>query len=210
MKPKRIILIRHGESEGNTKPQIYGVKPDHQLGLTALGRKQAFAAGKALKNLLKDQSVRVYVSPYLRARQTLKEILKTVPAQRVREEPRIREQDWGNLQDLRETDRIDAARRSFGKFFFRFPDGESGADVYDRVTTFLETLHRDFSQPHFAQNALIVTHGLTIRLFIMRWFHESVESFERWKNPRNCQHFILNLGADGRYALAKPMESDKE
>ncbi len=29
MKPKRIILIRHGESEGNTDRNIYSQKPDY-------------------------------------------------------------------------------------------------------------------------------------------------------------------------------------
>ena len=31
------------------------------------------------------------------------------------------------------------ARQRFSRFFFRFRDGESAADVYDRVTTFRET-----------------------------------------------------------------------
>jgi broad specificity phosphatase PhoE len=51
----------------------------------------------------------------------------------VREEPRMREQDFGNLQD----DRMPVTkklRNAYGRFFFRFPDGESAADVYDRVT----------------------------------------------------------------------------
>ena len=45
----------------------------------------------------------------------------------------MREQDFGNLQD----DRMPVTkklRNAYGRFFFRFPDGESAADVYDRVT----------------------------------------------------------------------------
>lgn len=38
-----------------------------------------------------------------------------------------------------------AARRRFSRFFFRFRDGESAADVYDRVTTFRETLRNDIN-----------------------------------------------------------------
>lgn len=40
----------------------------------------------------------------------------------------------GNFQD-REKMRVEKTiRLRFGRFFYRFPDGESAADVYDRVT----------------------------------------------------------------------------
>ena len=41
MKPKRIILIRHGESEGNLDKGVYAQKPDYSLLLTELGHRQA-------------------------------------------------------------------------------------------------------------------------------------------------------------------------
>ncbi len=62
-------------------------------------------------------------------------------------------------------------RQQVGKFFYRFPCGESGADVYDRVSGFLETLFRHFERKDMAaRNVVIVTHGLFIRLFLMRYF----------------------------------------
>lgn len=40
----------------------------------------------------------------------------------------------GNFQD-REKMRIEKATRVlYGRFFYRFPNGESAADVYDRIT----------------------------------------------------------------------------
>ena len=42
----------------------------------------------------------------------------------------------------------------------------------------MDTLHRDFQKTDFPQNVLIVTHGLTMRLFLMRWFHWTVSEFE--------------------------------
>lgn len=40
----------------------------------------------------------------------------------------------GNFQD-REKMRIEKeVRRRYGRFFYRFPNGESAADVYDRIT----------------------------------------------------------------------------
>lgn len=106
---------------------------------------------------------------------------------RWREEPRIREQEWGHFRDLADYDRTVVNRDAYGTFYYRIPEGESGADVYDRVSDFFGTLHRDFGKPDFPENALIVTHGMTLRLFLMRWFHWTVEDFEQLANPGNCQ-----------------------
>lgn len=52
----------------------------------------------------------------------------------------------------------------------RFPNGESGADVYDRLTIFEDHLTRDMFMGRFADtNLVLVTHGLTLRIFLMRW-----------------------------------------
>ncbi|HXQ32746.1 MAG TPA: histidine phosphatase family protein, partial [Anaerolineales bacterium] len=72
--------------------------------------------------------------------------------------------------------------------------------------TFLETLHRDFKKSGYPQNALIVTHGLTLRLFLMRWFHWTVEEFENLRNPRNCQVVVMEKQADNRYELLTKLE----
>lgn len=59
----------------------------------------------------------------------------------------------------------------------RFPNGESGADVYDRITVFQDHLVRDINAGRFANNTslVLVTHGLALRIFLMRWFHWSVD-----------------------------------
>lgn len=49
----------------------------------------------------------------------------------------------------------------------RFPQGESGLDVYNRATSFIATMFRDFANENIARddlNVIIVTHGLTLRL----------------------------------------------
>ena len=53
----------------------------------------------------------------------------------------------------------------------------------------------------FPQNCVLITHGLTIRLFIMRFFHLAVEDFERMAAPKNCDAVILQLQDDGHYRL---------
>ncbi len=203
MRPKRIILIRHGNSEGNADRERYATTPDHALNLTPEGEKQAFTAGLQLKELIGGESVRVYLSPYARTRQTYQQISLSLGGNvdKVFEDPRLREQDWGHLRPTDQNEEISQQRDNFSTFYYRIPDGESGADVYDRISTFLETMHRDFQEPDYPQNALIVTHGFAMRLFLMRWFHWSVEEFENLRNPRNCQFVVIELQSDNHYKL---------
>ena len=207
MKPKRIILVRHGQSLGNADPDHYETTPDYALHLTEQGVVQAQAAGGQILDLIGDESVKAYVSPWYRTRQTLESISAVLGDQVVRsvEDPRIREQEWGHLRSVDSMRRLVQERIEFSPFYYRLPDGESGADVYDRISTFLETLHRDFEKSNFPDNALIVTHGMTLRVFLMRWFHWTVEYFERVRNPENAEVVIMELGEDGRYLLATTM-----
>jgi len=209
MRPKRIILIRHGESEGNLDNSLYENTPDYTLKLTQNGISQARLAGNEIKLLIGDESTYVYLSPFFRTRETYKNIHESIYDNVIKavEDPRIREQDWGHLRHPDENKGIMKARDEFSTFYFRIPDGESGADVYDRVTTFLDTLHRDFEKPNYPENVLIVSHGLTIRLFLMRWFHWSVEEFERLHNPKNCQIIILEKQADDHYTLISKLST---
>ncbi|WP_413801768.1 histidine phosphatase family protein [Streptomyces iranensis] len=205
-RPRRIVLLRHGESKRNVDDSVYERVPDHALRLTEAGRRQAEEAGERLRATFGDERVSIYVSPYRRTHQTLK-LLDLDPSRtRVREEPRLREQDWGNWQDREDVRKQMAYRDAYGHFFYRFAQGESGADVYDRVDAFLESLWRSFDDPTHPPNVLLVTHGLTMRLFCMRWLHWNVAEFESLSNPGNGEMRTLLLGSDGRYHLDRPFE----
>jgi len=203
MKPKKIILIRHGESEGNQDTSLYETIPDYALKLTQQGISQARQAGREIKPLIGDESTYVYLSPFIRTRETFEHIRESIGENIIKanEDPRIREQDWGHLRHPDDNKEIMKTRDEFSTFYYRIPDGESGADVYDRVSTFLDTLHRDFEKHNFPENVLIVSHGLTIRLFLMRWFHWNVEEFESLHNPKNCQIIIMEKQIDNHYTL---------
>lgn len=142
--PKRIILVRHGESQGNLSMSAYTTTPDHRIPLTLLGLEQARAAGQQIKEAVSkggqadDWKMYFYVSPYERTRSTLREIGRSFSKRRiigVREECRVREQDFGNFQVEERMLVIKESRERFGRFFFRFPEGESAADVFDRVAS---------------------------------------------------------------------------
>ncbi|KHN43259.1 Putative phosphoglycerate mutase DET1 [Glycine soja] len=202
--PKRIILVRHGESQGNLQPTAYDTIPDPKIQLTPEGIAQAREGST-------NWRVYFYVSPYARTRSTLREIGRSFSRKRVigvREECRIREQDFGNFQVQERMNVIKETRQRFGRFFYRFPEGESAADVFDRVSSFLESLWRDVDMnrlnhdPSDDLNLIIVSHGLASRVFLMKWFKWTVEQFELLNNFENGEFRVIQLGSGGEYSLA--------
>lgn len=142
--PKRIILVRHGESEGNLDGTAYTITPDNKIPLTQLGIQQSKIAGQQIRRVISDDDTRFnwkvyfYVSPYERTRATLREIGRSFCRESVigaREEVRVREQDFGNFQESERMKTIKETRERYGRFFYRFPEGESAADVFDRVSS---------------------------------------------------------------------------
>ena len=96
-------------------------------------------------------------------------------------------------------------------FYYRFPGGEAGTDVYDRINDLLGSLHRDFQRENYPRNCILVTHSLAIRLFIMRWFHLTVEEFEQMLSPKNGQLVVLQLNEEtDDYELLTPLERDEK
>jgi broad specificity phosphatase PhoE len=214
MKPDRILLVRHGQSEGNVDKTIYKTKPDYAVELTEKGHQQAVDVGAKVVLLTHNTPTMFYVSPFWRTRQTFLNIAHQYeyPSYvKYYEDPRLREQEWG--QDMVSAVGVkwdeEKARETYGHFYYRFGDGESCADVLDRMSDFMGTLFRDFQKEDFPRNVVIVSHGMAIRLFIMRWFHASVEEFESWANPRNCEHLLLERGNDEKYTLVTPMRLHK-
>ena len=201
MKPKNIFLIRHGESAANSNISALSNKADWKIELSDKGTNQASEAGKALIKTTGDVPVRIYCSPLVRTRLTAAEIMNHYSTVGYREDPRLREQDWGNYYyDNQKFDLV--VRAKFGKFYYRFPDGESCADVYDRISLFLESLWRDFNDDDFPKNIIIVTHGMALRIFLMRWFHYEVEYFDRIANPKNCEIVNISLNEEAnKYEL---------
>lgn len=137
MKPRRIILIRHGECHANNDESKFATEPDYTIELTAKGVEQARQAGRALKELLGDESVYFYISPFWRTRSTFENIVRSFPRSQFRysEEPRLREQEWGYLRTYGELKRLKAERTAYGAFYYRFPGGEAGTMSTTASTT---------------------------------------------------------------------------
>ncbi|KAF7171744.1 hypothetical protein CNMCM6106_006137 [Aspergillus hiratsukae] len=224
-KPRMIILIRHAQSEGNKNREIHQTIPDHRVKLTAEGHRQAKEAGSKLRSLLRpDDTIHFFTSPYRRTRETTEGILESLTSDspspspfprhtiKVYEEPRLREQDFGNFQPCSaEMERMWLERADYGHFFYRIPNGESAADAYDRISGFNESLWRLFGENDFASVCVLVTHGLMTRVFLMKWYHWSVEYFEDLRNINHCEFVIMKLNPDnGKYVLQNKLRTWSE
>jgi len=190
LKHLEILLIRHAESEANARtvdPQHIGA---HNVKLTAKGREEAFDLGVRIKSEIFEQSI-IYESPYHRAKETLDcildgaGILSKKNELLIYEDPRLREVEHSFHYTKKQVDEQKSLRETHGYFYYRYIGGESPADCFDRVSTFLESLQRQCKRKN-KQSVIIISHGLTIRCFVMRFLGLTVEEFEQMDNPDNC------------------------
>lgn len=202
-RPNRIILIRHGRSKANGNYDILQDIADNTVHLADEGIQMAKDAGKKLKEIIGNETIRFYVSPYQRTKETYENILLSFKDNPhfTSFEPQIREQEFGNLQA--DMDKQFAIQKRVGVFYYRFVDGESGADVYDRSSLFMSSLFREFASPdyHHYDNVIIVTHALTIMFWLMRFLNYSVSDFYKIREPGNCEFVVLEKNAKGRYEI---------
>lgn len=165
-----LVLIRHGESEGNVARQR-SIDGDHSLfygefqnrhscnwRLTDRGRRQAVAAGEWLKKNDLVHFDRYLVSEYLRALETAGRM--ELPGAKWYAEMLIRERDWGQMDLMSEQERMikmqdELRRRDLDRFYYAPPGGESLAAVAQRADRLLDALHRECA----GKKAIVVCHG---------------------------------------------------
>ena len=187
--PKRLYLVRHGQSQGNVArdhADAHGLATigidvrDVDVPLSNFGHQQAEAAGRWFATLPEEERPEVILSsPYLRARQTARAIcdaggLAGGKARTVIDE-RLREREFGVFDGLttigiREKYPEEAAhRRRLGKFYHRPPGGESWADVILRLRSALNSINLHYAN----RRVLIVCHQVVV--LCMRYILEELD-----------------------------------
>jgi broad specificity phosphatase PhoE len=146
----RLILVRHGESEGN-RDRTFTQHVD--VPLTAMGREQARDAGEKIQRMF--EPARIFTSPYARARHTA-EIIGEVVNLPVEIEPDLREQSFGIFAGQPyESLLSNAAYHEGPRWNWRPQEGESLIDVYDRAVPALERIARAW----VGHDVIVVSHG---------------------------------------------------
>jgi isoleucyl-tRNA synthetase len=145
------FVMRHGEAEHNVRSIVS--KNPAENGLTDKGREQIKAAIERLRN---TPPTKIYVSPFLRTRETAEPIAKafTVPPERIVVDDRIRELDFGDFDGKRMEEFI--AWRNGHDYVDAVPGGESYKDAKVRFAQFLY----DIESKDRGETILIVTHGV--------------------------------------------------
>lgn len=190
--PRSIVIVRHGETLSNTagrkgrlwlnekeRAKLCGLA-DHELPLTKAGQEQARSIGRLIRREWGFDRFNIYYdSGYRRSIETLELLLEAFPESerdpaRRRSHLDLRERDAGYLYSMT----VSSARKAFpwwvryerlvGPVYSRPPGGESLADAWQRVHSFLNSVRRSRA----GQDLLVVTHG-RLMLGFKYWLEKS-------------------------------------
>lgn len=188
----KLIMVRHGESEGNRDRRFTTTS---EAPLTDLGREQAAMAAQHIGRLFKPGLV--ITSPYTRARDTgriIAEALK-LPTEI---EPELYERNFGYLRGQPyDAVRDDPAFETEKTWLWRPEGGESYEDVRVRIAPVIERLAARAAE----LDLVVVSHG---GVMLTCWAH----IVGRWEDahvPPNCGIVLLEY-ADGRFLPPKILE----
>ena len=132
----RIVLVRHGETTGESSIRYYGAT---DVPLSDLGRQQVRTARLALPG---DGFGRVLTSPLCRAWESARIVFPGGPIHLVEELREIDFGDWEGLtaEEIRARDPVRYEDWQAGREGFEFPGGERRADFQARVDRAVEQM----------------------------------------------------------------------
>ena len=194
MNSRNVILVRHGQSEWNSKNLFTGWKDP---GLTELGVEEAKDAGKLIadKGILFDL---MYTSMLTRAQKTGDLILQEMrhPEITIIKNEALNERNYGSLAGLNKDD----ARKKWGddqvhiwrrSFDISPPDGESLKDTAKRVLPYFKS--EIMPKVIEGSSILIAAHGNSLRSLIMELDSISSEEIVNLEIPTGAPiQYIFN------------------
>jgi len=160
-----LILVRHGESVWNAKGVWTGLT---DIPLSEKGKQESRLAAKALKGFKLDVA---YTSPLIRAKQTLDEIVHSLPSPipQTIENKALNERDYGVLTGKNKWE----IEKEVGKEMFlkirrgwnvQIKGGETLKDVYNRAVPYYQK--EILPKLKAGKNVLIVAHGNSLRALV--------------------------------------------
>jgi broad specificity phosphatase PhoE len=224
--PRRIWVVRHGESAGNVaRDAAHGAGHTHiditqrdvDVPLSRLGERQSEALGQWFAAMPSaDRPEILLVSPYQRAQRTA-ELIRDAgglsdDASEFIVDERLREKEFGTLDRLTrlgiEQLHPEQAefRRLLGKFYHRPPAGESWCDVILRLRSALDTISLHYGDTQ----VLIVAHQvvvLCLRYLLENLTEQQILDIDAQGDVANCAVTEYRLdperGANGRLVLQR-------
>lgn len=195
----KLIVIRHGESEGNISHLIQGVTTKSNL--TDIGREQVSKLAKKLSDVKIDLA---FVSPLDRAKQTAEIILEQHSTTKIELAEQLKEKDAGEFTGRPGDEMLNAWESSglpFGEF--QPEGGESWYQVGERVISFVEEIINQYKNTNIV--VLLIGHG-SIFTYLLMWadrFDPKESNKEKYDyyHPANTAIAIIKVNQEGKPTL---------
>lgn len=161
-----LYCVRHGQTDWNAQSRYQG---QQDIPLNEAGREQARRNGQVLRQLLPGIADAQYVSsPLWRARETM-QLLRAelgLDPDVFTTDDRLREVNYGAwegqlLETLQKTEGVRLAERRADPYRFQPPEGESYADLLERMRQWIDAVEAD---------TVVATHGgvsRTMRTYLL-------------------------------------------
>lgn len=200
-----VYLIRHGESETNTRPSIMGGRCS-DAPLSQAGRAQCYRMQKRMSDICFDKLVSSTATRAIETAKFLKgHIHPRSPCKRILQYRDLEELSHGDAEGkLRSkvyTPEV-MARIKADPLNFKQPNGESQADVRNRATKRLNKLIANIkpSEVFLFYNLGIVCHGYVIKSLVADIFQiDPSKTF--FISTDNCSVTKLTYSEDGEWKL---------
>ena len=183
---KRIFILRHGQTVFNSQRKLQG---HCDSPLTPHGITQVEDVSATLKNYLSPDQFYVYASPLGRTIQTAQIVCDAleIPYSAIIKEPRIKEYflgDWEQQSIHSLTERYPEFLQQ-RDWLVKTPNGETLADVQQRLTSWLDELPTD-------KDIVVVSHGLTGLTLRAMLANLSYDEMWRQEIPQDAFFMVQN------------------
>ncbi len=203
--PSLIVMVRHGESEGNFYGRVHMAqvarKPTHRYELTERGIRQAEAAGRYVEERFKAEAFDAcFVSTYRRTQATFEHMFKSFPAPII--DARLNEIHRGYVSAMTEEEvgrhlAFEKIAYELNGWFHNIPlGGQSCVMIEHVIHAFLSYLREAWS----GDRVLIVGHGTWINLccrILLDLSLEECQARHEREHFKNASITVFKQAADG-------------
>lgn len=198
----RLIVVRHGESEGNAKNEFHG---QYNSDLTEKGHRQAECTAVYLDKFRIDA---IYASDIRRAFSTAKHTadrrgMTVIPDAGLRE---INAGEWEQMKFDDIAARYPETYRTWREDIAhcRCPGGESVEELRDRVKAAFERIAAE----NDGKNVMIATHATPLRVMRCVWKNEPLTTMTTAKWVPNASVSVVDYDNHGNYEVILYGESE--
>lgn len=204
---RRLVLIRHGESEGNVAqrllragrsaeiPRGFFDAPNRELRLTKGGVEQCGPTGKWLKEEYPEGFARIFTADFIRSTETAVSTVLAAgwPGVDLFTESLYGERIWGEMPIEPEALKGELKRRKRDPFGWITKNGEMLLSTRLRARVLLERAKRE----HAGEDILVFTHGEFIEAVLAEVLHLDADEFRSFRKSKlgdidNCQIIELS------------------